>query len=138
MGAELVERSPAGDGANETHAFVAAEDDEDLYELDVVAVLASQAEMLRVAHLGPYAGRVSKIRYRDSVPGRRGNKRRDFGIGLHNIICDCFGIDGRTPVYSEQSIVQRFRVPCSVFLRVFDAVKDEPGFTRTANAIGMP
>lgn len=138
MGNDLAERFPAGDGANEAHAVLAADGDKDLYKPDVVAVLPSHAEMLRVEQLGPKAERASKIRYRGSAPGRRGNKRRDFDFGLRNIIRDSFGIDGRPPVHSEQDFERRFRVPRSVFLRVFKAVKDEPEVKRTTNAAGMP
>jgi len=65
-------------------------------------------------------------RYVGSVPGRRPNQRHNFCSGLRAILRDYFGLNGEPPVYDEGESERRFRVPRSVFLRVYNAMKDRP------------
>jgi len=83
------------------------------------------------------ARRIARRRqYHGSTAGRRGNKRRDFAAGVHNILRDYFGVGGLPPIYDERDFETRFRVPRSVFRRVYLAVKDEPFFQQRINATG--
>lgn len=113
----------------------------DCNTLELSAVLASQrAAAARCGRFGS-GGRLSARRrvpmYRGSVKGRRANKQREFPVGVYNIRRDYFGINGRPPVYDERDFERRFRVPRDVFLRVYDAVKEEPGFKQSVNATGQ-
>lgn len=83
-------------------------------------------------------GRRRRAMYRGSVPGRRPNKKRDFNLGLRSIMRDYFGVDGKDPVYDEADFERRFRVPRTVFMRIFDAIKDQPSFRQRINATGRP
>jgi len=74
--------------------------------------------------------------YVGSVPGRRPNKRRNFRSGLRAILRDFFGLNGGPPVYNEGDFERRFRVPRSVLLRIYNAVKDRPFFEQRINATG--
>jgi len=49
---------------------------------------------------------------------------------------DYFGLSREPPDYYEGDFVRRFRVPRSVFLRVYNAVKDLPFFGQRINATG--
>jgi len=51
---------------------------------------------------------------------------------------DYFGLDGSAPVYDEAGFERRFRVPRSVFLRIFHAVKGRSFFAQRMNATGRP
>jgi len=83
------------------------------------------------------SGRANRRRrYRGSVAGRRPNKRRDFAAGLFNIQRDYFGVNAEAPTYDDRDFETRFRVPRSVFRRVYEAVKDEPFFQQRINATG--
>eukprot|EP00170_Pyropia_yezoensis_P007371 contig_30185_g7393 len=75
--------------------------------------------------------------YCGSVNGRKANQHRDFAIGVYDIKGDYFGVDGNPPVYDEYDFERRFRVPRSVYLRVYDAVKNEPGFKQSSSASGQ-
>lgn len=63
---------------------------------------------------------------------------RDFDVGYRAILRDYFGIDGRPPVYSDKDFERRFRVPRSVFNCIYEAIKDEPFWSRRINATGQP
>jgi len=82
--------------------------------------------------------RLGRRRYIGSVPGRRKNKNRDFRSGLRAILRDYFGLDGSPPVHDEADFERRFRVPRSVFLRIYHAVKGRPFFAQRMNATGRP
>lgn len=51
---------------------------------------------------------------------------------------DNFGFDSQAPVYNEEDFQRRFRVPRDVFLRILDAVKDQPSVWQRINATGRP
>jgi len=72
------------------------------------------------------------------VRGRRPNNHRDFRSGLRAILRDYFGLDGSFPVYDKADLERRFRVPRSVFLRIYPAVKVRPFFAKGMNATGRP
>jgi len=55
---------------------------------------------------------------------------------VHNILRDYCGVRGLPPIYDERDLETRFRVPRSVFRRVYTAVKDEPFFQQRINATG--
>jgi len=83
------------------------------------------------------SGRANRLRrYRGFVAGRRPNKRRDFAAGLCNIQRDYSGVNAEAPIYDDRDFETRFRVPRSVFPRVYQAVKDEPFFQQRINATG--
>lgn len=84
------------------------------------------------------AGRRRQAMYRGSTPGRRPNKRQECDLGLHKILRDYFGADGQAPVHNEKDFERRFRVLQDVFLRIFEAVKDQPSFRQHINATGRP
>ena len=46
-------------------------------------------------------------RHRGSVRGRAPNKKRDFNLGLRNILRDHFGVDGDPPVFDEADFESR-------------------------------
>ena len=82
--------------------------------------------------------RLGRLRYIGSVPRRRPNKHRDFRSGLRAILRDYFDVNGAPPVYDEADFERRFRVPRSVFLRIYHAVKDRPFIALRINATGRP
>jgi len=55
---------------------------------------------------------------------------------LRAILRDYFGLNWEPPVYNEVDFERRFRVPRSVFLRIYNAVKDRPFFAQRINATG--
>ena len=71
-----------------------------------------------------------------SNAGHPPNKRRDFAAGLFNIQRDYFGVNAVAPIYDDRAFETRFRVPRSVFRRVYQAVKNEPFFQQRINATG--
>jgi len=73
-------------------------------------------------------------RYFGSVQSRWPNKLRNFRSGLRPILRDYFGLNGEPPVYNKGDFERRLRVPRSVFLRVYNAVKDRPFFAQRINA----
>jgi len=58
--------------------------------------------------------------------------------GLDNILRDYFEVDGQDPVYNEDDLETRFRVPRAVFWRVESEDTDTPFFRRRINATGLP
>lgn len=113
----------------------------DCNTLELSAVLASQraaaARCGRFGSGGRLSARLRVPMYRGSVKGRRANKKREFPVGVLNIRRDYFGMNGRPPVYDERDFERRFRVPRDAFLRVYDAVKEEPGYQQSVNATGQ-
>ena len=51
---------------------------------------------------------------------------------------DYFGLDGSPPVYDEADFERLLRVPRSVFLRIYHALKGRPFFAQRMNATGRP
>jgi len=47
-------------------------------------------------------------RHRRSVRGRAPNKKRDFNLGLRNLLRDYWGVDGEPPVFDEADFESRF------------------------------
>lgn len=101
----------------------------------ILAVRRAAARRRRLASAGA-AGRRRRAKYQGSVLGRRPNKRRDFESGYKNITRDHFGVDDAPPVYDEADFERRFRVPKAIFLRVYEAVRDQPSFRQSVNATG--
>jgi len=77
-------------------------------------------------------------RHRGSVRGRAPNKKRDFSLGLRNILRDYWGVDGEPPVFEEADFKSLFRMPRAVFMRVYNDIKDEPSVRQRVNATGRP
>lgn len=103
------------------------------------AVLAAQLSLRRRRHCIALSGAVARRRRRGgSVPGRRANRLRCFDRGFDNIQRDYFGLDGYPPFYGDADFETRFHVPRSVFMAVFDDVKDLPYWKRTINTSGRP
>jgi len=75
-------------------------------------------------------------RYCGFVPGRRPNKRRDFAAGMLNIQRDYFGVNTEASIYDERDFEMSFRVPRSVFRRVYLGVNNEPFFQQRVSATG--
>jgi len=123
----------AADTGMSSAASLLAEDD------GPVVCAAVQAHMgllllIRRLSLAARAGRL--CHYRGSVPGRRPSKRRDFAAGVFNIQRDYFGVKAEPPIFDDCDFETRFRVPRSVFRRIYLAVKDEPFFQQRINATG--
>ncbi|KAK1866663.1 hypothetical protein I4F81_009179 [Pyropia yezoensis] len=111
----------------------------DSEDMDVAEAVAAHMTVLhhwRVRKRGALVGGIRLFRGR--VVARRHNKLRNFGRGLRGILIDYFGVSGNPPVYDEDDFERRFRVPRSVFVRVYQAVKDQPGFIQTIDATGRP
>jgi len=82
------------------------------------------------------AGTQRCLRYRGTVAGFRSNERRDFASGIVNFERDYFGIDAETPNFDDRDFETRFRVPSSVFRRVYQAASCEPFLQQRINATG--
>jgi len=105
-------------------------------ELELAAVLGARVRFgVRRALLVNLEGRVRK-RVGGSRRGRRPNGRRDFDTGAKFILRDYFGVDGEPPVYGEDAFEERFRMPRTVFNRLFRAIYNQPYWRRTVNATG--
>lgn len=83
-------------------------------------------------------GRRRRAMNRGSVPGHRPNSKHNFDSGLDSIMRDYFGINSAAPMYDEKDVEHRFRVPRTVFLRIFDAVMDQPSFCQRMTETGRP
>jgi len=106
---------------------------EDTEDLQLASAVAAHLQALRHWRKHARGSRVHRRpRYVGSGPGRRPNKRRNFRSGLRAILRDYFGLNGDPPVYFEGDFERRFRVPRSVFLRIYKAVKDRPFFCRAS------
>ena len=110
---------------------------EDTEDLQLASAVAAHLQALRHWRKHARGSRVHRRpRYVGSGPGRRPNKRRNFRSGLRAILRDYFGLNGDPPVYFEGDFERRFRVPRSVFLRIYNAVKHRPFFAQRFNATG--
>jgi len=128
MDAEFVDEEE-----NSTTAALLAEDDWS----DVSAVVQTHLSVLMALRRRARAKRIARRRrYCGSSVGRRANKRRDFAAGQQAILRDYTGVEGAERIYDEHDFETRFRVPRSVFRRVYLAVKDEPFFKQRINATG--
>jgi len=105
---------------------------------EVATAVAAHMQALRRYRRRIRRSRLGRRRYIGSVRGRRPNKHRDFRSDLRAILRDYFGLDGSPPVYDEADFERRFRVPRSVFLRIYHAVKRRPFFAQRINATGRP
>jgi len=110
---------------------------EDREDLQIASVVAAHLHALRHRQKRARGSRVHRRpRYAASVPGRRPNMRRNFRSGLRAILRDYFGLNREPPVYTEGDFERRFRVPRSVFFRIYNAVKDRLFFAQRINATG--
>jgi len=110
---------------------------EDTEDLKTASAVAAHLHALHHWRKRAHGSRVHRRpRYVGSVPGRRPNTRRNFRSGLRAILRDYFGLNGEPPVCNEGDFERRFRVPRSVFLRIYNAVKDRPLFAQRINATG--
>jgi len=55
---------------------------------------------------------------------------------MRGITRDYFGVDGQPPVYEEETFERRFCVPRSVFMRIYEAIRDRPFWRQSMNATG--
>jgi len=100
---------------------------EDTEDLQIASAVAAHPHALRHWTTRAHGSRVHRRpRYVGSVPGRRPIKPRNFFSGLRAILRDSFGLNREPPVFNEGDFERRFRVPRSVFLRIYNAVKDRP------------
>jgi len=110
---------------------------EDTEDLQIALAVAAH---LHALHHWRKRARGSRVHrrplYAGSVPSRRPNKRRNFRSGLRAILREYFGLNGEPPFYNEGDFERRFRVPRSVFLPIYNAVKDRPFFAQRINATG--
>jgi len=104
----------------------------------LAAVIGARSMFLMRRHRRHEAKRERRRRFVGSVAGRRANRPRDFDKGMRGIMQDHFGVDGQPPVYGEETFERRFRVPRSVFMRVYEAICDRPCGRQSINATGRP
>ena len=110
-------------------------DDEE--DVDLSVALACHHHLLILRTWSRRRRRIGATRRRPgSVPGRRQNKQRDFAEGLLRIRRDYFGMNGEPPVYDERDFERRFRVPRSVFMRIYEDIKGELWWQQRPNATG--
>jgi len=57
-------------------------------------------------------------RHHGSVRGHAPNKKRDFKLGLRNILRDYWGVDGEPLVFNEADYESLYRMPRAVFMRI--------------------
>jgi hypothetical protein len=69
-----------------------------------------------------------------SILGRRRNIDRGFDEGFTRINSDYFGVN---PAYDAATFARRFRMPHSVFNRIYTALSGRPEFLRKADALGV-
>jgi len=101
-------------------------------------VIGARSLVLMRRHRMNAAQRARRRRSVGSVAGRRANRPRDFDQGMRGIMRDYFGVDGQPPVYGERTFERRFRVPRSVFMRIYEAMRDRPFWRQSINATGRP
>jgi len=101
-------------------------------------VAAHVATLLEWRRRAMTARCVQRPRYRDSTPGRAGDRPRSFELGLHSILRDYFGVDGLLQVHGSRESERLFRVPMPVSLRTYHAVKNRPFWVQSLNATGRP
>ena len=93
---------------------------EDTEDLQIASAVAAHLHALRHWRKRARGSRVHRRpRYVGSVPGRRPNKWRNFRSGLRGILREHFGLNREPPVYNESDFESWFRVPDSVFLRIY-------------------
>ena len=83
---------------------VAAADGSFYDDLDVAVVLGYGAGLRIRRALLTVRGRVEKLPFGGSRPGRRPNRDRNFDLGAQSIMRDYFGVGGEPPVYSERDV----------------------------------
>lgn len=98
---------------------------------------AVQLWQKRRRHYVAFSEAVQRCR-RGSPHGRLGNRTRQYNVGLERLRRDYFGLNSQPPEYSEIDFQTRFRVPRSVFMRIYDDVKDLPYWKQKINATGRP
>jgi len=104
---------------------------------DTAAVVQAHVNVLMAVRRRTRAKRIARRSlYRGSTAGRRGNKRREFAAGVHDIWRDRFGVNGLLPICDDRDFEMRFRVPRAVFRRIYLAVKDKPFFQQRIYATG--
>lgn len=106
---------------------------------EVAAVLALHHRLLALApwwRLARFRARLPQRRP-GSYPGKLRNKRRNFKMALERILTHYFGFNGEPPVYDEKDFERRFRMPRSMFMRLYNDVKDEPWWQQRPNATGQ-
>lgn len=81
------------------------------------------------------AGRASG-RHPGPSPGKKGNKKREFLEAERRIRRQYFGLGGRPPTYDDTDVQRRFRMPRSLFLRIYNDVEDKPWWVQRPNATG--
>ena len=103
-----------------------------------VVVAAHAATSLEARRRALAAAQIHRPRYRGSVPGRIPHRPRNFALGLHCILREYFGVDGLATVFGREQFDRRFRVPMSVFLCIYRAIKDRPFWMQRVDATGQP
>ena len=110
---------------------------EDTDDFHVSFAVVAHLEALRHWRKRTRGSRVQRRRrYAGSVAGRQPNTRRNFRSGLRASLRDSFGVTGQPPVYDEGDFERRFRVPRSVFFRIYNTVTDRPFLAQRINATG--
>lgn len=64
------------------------------------------------------------------------NKTSEFERAVDCIRRDYFGVPGRPPTYDEADFETQFRMPRSIFLRIYEDVNDQPWWSQRPNATG--
>lgn len=106
------------------------------FDEDAALVLLLQHRLTLLRLRRRRRGRKGPARRRGSVQGRMPNKKRNFALGVAMIRRDYFGVGGAPPIYDEVDFERRFRVPRTLFLRIYYDIKDLTWWAQRPNATG--
>ena len=84
----------------------------------LAAVMGARYLLLMRRHRRNVAERACKRLSVRSVAGGGANRPRYLDKGVRGIMRDYFGVDGKPPVFGEETFEGRIRVPRSVFMRI--------------------
>jgi len=104
----------------------------------LAAVIEARSLFLIFRHCRNGAQRARTWRFIGCVAGRRASRPRDFDQGMRGIMREYFGVDWQPPVYGDETFERRFRVPRSVFMGIYEAIRDRLFWRQSINATGRP
>lgn len=111
-----------------------ADEDE---EVAMALLLHQRMIFLQALRQGRRAGARPSRRHPGSYPGKRANKDRRFAESALRLFRQYFGVDGRPPTYDEGDFERRFRMPRSLFMRLYNGITEDPWWQQRPNATGQ-